>query len=963
MTGAPDIFISYAEADAEWTNTWLLPKLEAQGLRVISANDLLAGGARIEQIAQKAERCKHTLLVLSSDWVANQWETFTGLISHSTDPVGRQRRTIPLLRQVCEPPRSIARLVRADFLPDNASGWENEFSRLLAVLSGQGSRTALGPPLGALIGAEAPTNFKFPHNPHFVGRDQELAEIHELLDDAVPLGVNAARTNSRAAGLTGLGGVGKTQLVVEYIHRYGKSYPGGIFWINAADGVEADFAEIGRVISGDGHDKTSAELIRISHDYLRADPEILLVVDNLNEPALLNQPVAGILTPVSLPCRLLFTTRRRDLRELRSIAVDMLTESDALKLLLRSRPDILEGNHPDHAMAITLCATLGGLPLAIEMAAAYLGQEQAVTLSDYLKRLGKEGSLQTLDLLEQAKEWSSTWHDPIQITLQSQWAALTDPDARLLLQAAALMPEAAAIPHARLGLLTGLSTVGDEGYPSPLASALRRLHNYSLIEKLEDEQVRLHPLVREFARTQIADLAGFALQCATTMGTILKDMLRVNREIFERGVVALLADIKTGLNLAEGNLSLKELSLVLDREAHHLRKEFSKDFPGYTLQQIRKRAFQLQNTSLVKRTEAALDHLQVPWFRERFHKERELPALLRTFEGHIGSVNCVAITPDGKNAVSASEDRTLRLWDLQSGECLRTFKGHTNSVRALAITPDGVHALSASLDGTLRLWDLQSGECLRTFKGHTDFVAGVAITPDGKRALSASGDMTLRLWDLRSGKSLRTFKGHTDFVAGVAITPDGKRALSASADGDGTLRLWDLQSGENLRTFEGHTNSFNCVAITPDGRYALSASGDKTLRLWDLQSGECVRTFEGHTDDVEGVAITPDGKYALSASGDKTLRLWDLGSGKNLRTFEGHTDSVHDVAISPDGRYALSASWDKTLRLWDLQNTERLRTFEGHTAMVEGVVISPDGKRALSASDDNTLRLWDLKSG
>lgn len=580
MTDNLDIFISYADADAEWTRTWLLPQLEAQGLQVNSANELLAGGARIEQIAQKAESSKHTLLVLSPDWVANQWETFTGLVARSTDPVGRQRKTIPLLRRRCEPPRSIARLIHADFTSEQPADWEKELTRLMVVLSGQRSRTMLGPPLGALLGAEAPTNFKFPQNRHFVGRDHELAKLHDLLDDAVPLGVSAAHTTSTVAGLTGLGGVGKTQLVVEYIHRYGKSYPGGIFWINAADGVEDDFVEIGRVISGDGYEKKPDELIRIALDYLRSDPDILLVVDNLNEPALINRPVANTLTPISLPCRLLFTTRRRDLRGLRSIALDMLTEADALKLLLRSRPAILESSHPEHPIAIKLCATLGGLPLAIEMAAAYLEQDEDVTISGYLKRLGKEGSLQTLDILEQAKDWSPTWHDPIQITLLSQWDALTNADARLLLQAAALMPEAATIPLARLSLLTGLSPDAEDGYPAPLASTLHRLHNYSLIEKLVGDQVRLHPLVREFVRGQIANLDEFSFQCSQTMATACKDMLLVNEAILERGVDSLLADIKSGLDLYPGNFALEELRLVLDQEAHTLRKAFCEDFPG-----------------------------------------------------------------------------------------------------------------------------------------------------------------------------------------------------------------------------------------------------------------------------------------------------------------------------------------------------------------------------------------------
>ncbi len=980
MTDSLDIFISYAEADAEWTRTWLLPRLEAQGLQVASANDLLAGGARIEQIAQEAENSKHTLLVLSPDWVTNQWEIFTGLISLSADPVGRRRKTIPLLRQRCEPPRSIARLVNADFTSEHPSDWEKELNRVFAVLSGQRSRTTLGPPLGALLGAEAPTNFKFPQNRHFVGRDQELAELHDLLDDAVPLGVNAARTTSSVAGLTGLGGVGKTQLVVEYIHRYGKSYPGGIFWINAADGVEDDFIDIGRIISGDGHDKKPDELIRMSFDYLRSDPDILLVVDNLNEPALLHQPVANTLTPISLPCRLLFTTRRRDLRGLRSIAVDMLTEADALKLLLRSRPAILEASHPEHPVAIKLCATLGGLPLAIEMAAAYFEQEADVTLSGYLKRLGRAGSLQTLDTLEQAKDWSPTWHDPIQITLQSQWNTLTDAKAHLLLQAAALMPEAAAIPLARLSLLTGLSALAEEGYPSPLAIALRHLHNYSLIEKLEGNQVRLHPLVREFVRTKITDMAVFSAQCVEKMANALEDMLRVNGEIAERGVDELLKDINFGLNLQSGNATLEALRLVVDKESHNLRKDFVREFPSYILQQIRKRAFDLNSDVLLHHAEAALDQLQVPWFREHFQQNKESRALLRTFEGHTDSVLDVAITPDGMYAVSASEDSTLRLWDLQSGECLRIFEGHRWYVNGLSISPDGKFVISASFDQKMRLWDLQRGECVRLFQKDTDFVIGtafnpdgsyalppdihffaVAITPDGRQAVSASTDGVLRLWDLQSGECLRTFEGHESAVIDVAVSPDGRHIISTSEDK--TLRLWDLQSGKSLRIFDGHESAVHGIAISPDGRHIISASDDKTLRLWDLQSGECLRTFDGHTAGVSGVAISPDGRYIISASGDKTVRLWDLQGGEGRSTSEGHTDWILDVAISPDGRHVISASYDKTLRLWDLQSGKILRTFKEHETIVYDVAITPDGKYVISASDDTTLRLWDLQSG
>jgi len=287
---------------------------------------------------------------------------------------------------------------------------------------------------------------------------------------------------------------------------------------------------------------------------------------------------------------------------------------------------------------------------------------------------------------------------------------------------------------------------------------------------------------------------------------------------------------------------------------------------------------------------------------------------------------------------------------------LRILNGHINSVHSVAISPDGRFALSGSNDETLRLWDLGTGRCLRTLKGHTCGVNSVAISPDGRFALSGSWDMTLRLWDLATGQCLRTLKGHTGSVISVAISPDGRFALSGSSDN--TLRLWDLATGQCLKTFEGHTKDVHSVAISPDGRFTLSGSNDTTLRLWDLATGQCLRILEGHTEEVYSVAISPNERFALSGSDDNTIRLWDLATGQCLKTLKGHTNWAYSVAISPDGRFALSGSWDKTLCLWDLATVQCLRTLKGHTSYVNSVAISPDGSFALSGSWDKNLRLW-----
>jgi len=334
---------------------------------------------------------------------------------------------------------------------------------------------------------------------------------------------------------------------------------------------------------------------------------------------------------------------------------------------------------------------------------------------------------------------------------------------------------------------------------------------------------------------------------------------------------------------------------------------------------------------------------------------------LRTLEGHSDGVSGVAVTPDGTRAVSASRDKTLKVWNLDTGRAMRTLEGHSAAVFCVALTRDGHRAVSASADATLKVWDLDSGSMLRTLEGHSDYVFGVAVMPDGTRVVSASWDKTLKIWDLNTGCTLRTLAGHSDYVYCVTVMPDGRRALSTSRDN--TLRLWDLDTGRVLRTLKGHSASVYGVAVTPDGRRAVSTSRDNTLKLWDLDGGRVLSTLEGHSDSVSGVALTADGNLAISASDDKTLKVWDLDTDRGLRTPRGHSDSVSGVAVTPDGKRAVSASADKTLKLWDLETGRALRTLEGHAASVTGVAVTPGGNRAVSAFWDNTLNVWEIESG
>lgn len=320
--------------------------------------------------------------------------------------------------------------------------------------------------------------------------------------------------------------------------------------------------------------------------------------------------------------------------------------------------------------------------------------------------------------------------------------------------------------------------------------------------------------------------------------------------------------------------------------------------------------------------------------------------------GHLNKMIYNQFSPDSKQLVTTSLDKTARVWDVSSKRLVSELKGHSNVVEQAYFSDDSRFILTVSSDYTARLWDVRTRQEMAILKGATDVITHATFDARSQKVLVTSADSKARVYEAATGNLVATLEGHADTLRYGAFSPDGNRIVTTGNDNQAIL--WDV-NGRQIAKLSGHGGPIRFAAFSPTGYLIATVSDDKTTRLWNGSTGAALNIFQGHTGPVLHCDFRPDGKHLATASADNTIRIWNLEEKREIGILRGekaHTDAVYHIEYSSDNLHLLSTSDDRRVILWDAGSFLRLADYPGHPGLGYHATFSPDGKLIATAGFD-----------
>lgn len=324
--------------------------------------------------------------------------------------------------------------------------------------------------------------------------------------------------------------------------------------------------------------------------------------------------------------------------------------------------------------------------------------------------------------------------------------------------------------------------------------------------------------------------------------------------------------------------------------------------------------------------------LSLPQVSKQMDKDTEIP--MKRGEGCVSYA--VTFSPDGQFLASGG-DWSVCLWEINSGQLIREFQlpdqfpanGHGDFL-AVAFSPNGNYIIGGRRDRTIRLWDVRTGELLRTFVGHEFGLRTVTFSPDGQFIASGSHDGTVRLWETESGKQVRMFQGYTDgihFSESVHFSPDGKLIVAGGTDG--TVRLWETKTGKEFGEIRVADDVIRFAGFSPDGRKIHIFVSDGSIETWEIATNRQVQLTTKRSDRWGYTAdLSPDGKFMILGTFDGAAVLENAENGDEVKVFQEGKHVLRGIAFGPTGRTFASIAYDGNIWLWNIHESKPFKTID-----------------------------------
>ena len=349
--------------------------------------------------------------------------------------------------------------------------------------------------------------------------------------------------------------------------------------------------------------------------------------------------------------------------------------------------------------------------------------------------------------------------------------------------------------------------------------------------------------------------------------------------------------------------------------------------------------------------------------------------------GHSDAVQAVALSPDGRFAVSGSADGTLKFWDTGTGRVIYTSYHHLDrqsvsafmggrygnitilpQVTSIDISAGGQWLLSGATDGNVVVTEIKTGWMERLYQQHSKSVNAVSFSEDAKLALTGDADGIIRLWHLSTGITFRKFKikSGSSQISALALSPDGRMILAGGSEG--IIWLIEVAAENSMQILGHHSSRVSAVEFSADGRMAVSGSWDGSVKLWDVNQRRQLKSPRGHNNKVIAVEFSPNSDHIMSCAADGTVKLSDKRSNLLKTTRITHMADIYAAAFSTDERFVISGSRDRTLKQSWISTGRTIRSFEGRASRIYSVVFSPDGRLLLSSSRGQ-VSCWNMATG